>query len=98
MNARVDSLPLDHSCSEGRLMTFDRWGSDRDYLLDDDDTTDDEPCIEEWPFRSPHDVFGWARPQKLAVVVVPGAGHFFHGNLLELQRILQDSCPCPAVH
>ncbi|HTT36621.1 MAG TPA: alpha/beta hydrolase [Burkholderiales bacterium] len=44
------------------------------------------------------DVFAWARPQKLAVVVVPGAGHFFHGNLLELQRILQDSCPCPAVH
>ena len=44
------------------------------------------------------DVFAWARPQKLAVVVLPGAGHFFHGNLLELQGILQESCPCPTVH
>ena len=44
------------------------------------------------------EVFAWARPQKLAVVVLPGAGHFFHGNLLELQRILQESCPCPTMH
>ena len=42
------------------------------------------------------DVLTWARPQKLPVVVLPGAGHFFHGNLVELQRILQTSCRCRA--
>jgi len=26
-------------------------------------------------------VFDWARPQKLPVIVVPGADHFFHGKL-----------------
>jgi uncharacterized protein len=40
------------------------------------------------------DVLTWARPQKLPVVVLPGAGHFFHGNLVELQRIIQTSCRC----
>ncbi len=30
------------------------------------------------------DVLNWARPQKLAVVVLPGVGHFFHGNLNQL--------------
>jgi alpha/beta superfamily hydrolase len=39
-------------------------------------------------------VFDWARPQGLAVVVLPGAGHFFHGRLLDLARIVQNSCPC----
>ena len=39
-------------------------------------------------------VLAWARPQRLPVVVLPGAGHFFHGNLVELQRIIQHSCPC----
>ena len=34
------------------------------------------------------EVLAWARPQKLPVVVLPGAGHFFHGNLVELQRIV----------
>ena len=38
------------------------------------------------------DVFAWARPQQLPVVVLPGAGHFFHGNLVELQRIVQAFC------
>ena len=42
------------------------------------------------------DVLNWARPQKLPVVVLPGAGHFFHGNLVELQRIVQSSCRCQA--
>ena len=42
------------------------------------------------------DVLAWARPQKLPVVVLPGAGHFFHGNLVELQRIVQTSCRCEA--
>jgi len=36
------------------------------------------------------DVMAWARPQKLAVVVIPGAGHFFHGDLLTLQRVIRD--------
>ena len=40
------------------------------------------------------EVLAWARPQKLAVVVLPGAGHFFHGNLVELQRVVQNSCRC----
>jgi alpha/beta superfamily hydrolase len=41
------------------------------------------------------EVLAWARPQRLPVVVLPGAGHFFHGSLVALQRILQHSCPCP---
>jgi len=40
------------------------------------------------------DVLEWARPQSLPVVVVPGAGHFFHGKLTDLARVLQRSCPC----
>jgi alpha/beta superfamily hydrolase len=34
------------------------------------------------------DVLDWARPQKLPVVVVPSAGHFFHGDLVRLQQIV----------
>jgi uncharacterized protein len=30
----------------------------------------------------------WARPQGLAVVVVPGAGHFFHGQLSALKNVV----------
>jgi len=40
------------------------------------------------------EVLAWARPQRLPVVVLPGTGHFFHGNLVELQRIVQHSCSC----
>jgi alpha/beta superfamily hydrolase len=40
------------------------------------------------------DVLDWARPQTLPVVVLPGAGHFFHGNLIELARIVHNACPC----
>jgi uncharacterized protein len=40
------------------------------------------------------DVLDWARPQSLPVVVLPGTGHFFHGKLAELARILQRSCRC----
>jgi alpha/beta superfamily hydrolase len=30
----------------------------------------------------------WARPQSLPVVVVPGAGHFFHGQLTLLKNLV----------
>lgn len=30
----------------------------------------------------------WARPQSLPVIVVPGAGHFFHGQLTLLKSLL----------
>jgi alpha/beta superfamily hydrolase len=33
-------------------------------------------------------VFDWARPQSLPVTVLPGAGHFFHGNLPVLKQIV----------
>jgi len=34
------------------------------------------------------DALAWARPQQLPVVVVPGAGHFFHGQLPVLKNIV----------
>lgn len=34
------------------------------------------------------DVFEWARPQELPVTVFPGCGHFFHGRLPQLQRVI----------
>jgi uncharacterized protein len=34
------------------------------------------------------DVFAWARPQQLPVLVFPGCGHFFHGRLAQLQRAI----------
>jgi alpha/beta superfamily hydrolase len=34
------------------------------------------------------DVFDWARPQNLPIIVFPGAGHFFHGRLVQLQQVL----------
>jgi alpha/beta superfamily hydrolase len=40
------------------------------------------------------EVLDWARSQSLSVVVLPGTGHFFHGKLVELARIVQRSCPC----
>lgn len=33
-------------------------------------------------------VLDWARPQALPVVVVPGSGHFFHGQLPLLKQIV----------
>jgi alpha/beta superfamily hydrolase len=33
-------------------------------------------------------VLDWARPQNLPVVVVPGGGHFFHGQLNVLADIV----------
>jgi uncharacterized protein len=34
------------------------------------------------------DVFAWARPQALPIVVFPGCGHFFHGRLPQLARVV----------
>ncbi len=34
------------------------------------------------------DVLDWARPQELPVVVFPGCGHFFHGRLPQLARVI----------
>ena len=34
------------------------------------------------------DVLDWARPQNLPVVVVPGASHFFHGQLGVLKALV----------
>lgn len=33
-------------------------------------------------------VLDWARPQTLPVVVVPGVGHFFHGQLGRLKQLI----------
>ena len=32
----------------------------------------------------------WARPQFLPVIVLPGVGHFFHGQLALLKRVLME--------
>jgi hypothetical protein len=37
------------------------------------------------PLRS---VLDWARPQELPVIVFPGCGHFFHGRLPQLSRVV----------
>jgi alpha/beta superfamily hydrolase len=34
------------------------------------------------------DVLAWARPRELPVIVFPGCGHFFHGRLPQLQRVI----------
>ena len=34
------------------------------------------------------DVMDWARPQQLPIVVFPGGGHFFHGRLPQLSRVV----------
>ena len=33
-------------------------------------------------------VMDWARPQSLPVTVVPGGGHFFHGQLPLLKNLV----------
>ena len=37
-------------------------------------------------------VFDWARPQALPVTVIPGAGHFFHGQLPLLKQLVIGAC------
>ena len=34
----------------------------------------------------------WARPQVLPVLVLPGVGHFFHGQLTLLKQLLVRYC------
>jgi uncharacterized protein len=41
-------------------------------------------------------VFDWARPQNLPVTVLPGAGHFFHGQLAVLKQIVLQAFAAPA--
>lgn len=36
-------------------------------------------------------VFDWARPLGVPVVVLPGTGHFFHGRLGVLRRLVQET-------
>ncbi len=38
----------------------------------------------------------WARPQALPVVVVPGGGHFFHGQLALLKSLVVRHLSAPA--
>lgn len=38
----------------------------------------------------PEQVLAWAAPQSQPVVFIPGAGHFFHGKLIPLQRLIGD--------
>jgi len=33
-------------------------------------------------------VMDWARPQTLPVTVIPGGGHFFHGQLHLLKELV----------
>ena len=40
--------------------------------------------------------FDWARPQSLPVTVLPGAGHFFHGQLPVLKHIVASAWHAPA--
>jgi alpha/beta superfamily hydrolase len=35
------------------------------------------------------DAMDWARPQHLPIVVLPDAGHFFHGRLTQLRNIVR---------
>lgn len=36
----------------------------------------------------------WADQQQLAQKVIPGAGHFFHGKLRQLQEAFSEACTC----
>ena len=33
-------------------------------------------------------VMDWARPQGLPVIVIPGSGHFFHGQLNRVKSLI----------
>lgn len=40
------------------------------------------------------DVFDWARPQDLPVIVVPGSDHFFNRKLQHIKRFVVEMWPC----
>ena len=40
--------------------------------------------------------FDWARPQALPVIVLPGVGHFFHGQLTLLKNVVVQQLLAPA--
>jgi alpha/beta superfamily hydrolase len=37
-------------------------------------------------------ILDWARPKELPIVLLPGAGHFFHGRLHQLREIICNAC------
>jgi len=39
----------------------------------------------------------WARPQSLPVIVLPGVGHFFHGQLALLKNVVMQQLQRPTV-
>lgn len=41
--------------------------------------------------------FDWARPQALPVIVMPGVGHFFHGQITLLKNVLVGQLQRPAM-
>lgn len=41
--------------------------------------------------------FDWARPQVLPVIVMPGVGHFFHGQLTLLKNVLVGQLQRPSM-
>ncbi|HEY0855642.1 MAG TPA: alpha/beta fold hydrolase [Albitalea sp.] len=41
--------------------------------------------------------FDWARPQSLPVIVLPGVGHFFHGQLTLLKNVVLQQLQRPMV-
>ena len=58
------------------------------------DATDDTLVIhgEEDDVVPLSDVMDWARPQHIPVTVFPGAGHFFHGDLVRLKNVIINHC------
>ncbi len=43
---------------------------------------------------APAAIRAWAEQHKLDLRTIPGAGHFFHGKLKELQQTFMATCPC----
>ena len=38
----------------------------------------------------------WAKPQQLPILVLPGAGHFFHGRMVQLKQLVMQQLRCSA--
>jgi hypothetical protein len=41
------------------------------------------------------DIFAWARPQELPVIVIPGADHFFHRRLHLIRNVVKSMLAAP---